>query len=377
MLFVLSAIQTQAAKSNIDTIWPVHRIKVNGKWVNIKTYNHNSYKNVISDSFGPRRMNAGRYDFHTGVDFYTVPGYKVYAVADGKVLAVVKNRTSSSSNSNYVLLEHQASDVNGINFKFRTVYVHLQNENDDTYIDALYQRWQNGDVNVSQGDIIGRVGNTGPAGGHHLHFEVLAEVNGKTFLSGIGLDYRCAIHPFRILNFANISDSDTSVSAQKISDKEIKFNFSISDKHLGYNAIEIDVNGIGYDAIIINLSDRNDPDSPRASLSYKYAMIGDYDRFNNNPYKHKWDWSYNRYGNRIQNAQQHYNKGWVQYDFISDYREHILIDTNYFDETDDKYQFSYNYKHKNRNIGNKSSVKVVIKDADGDEIFRNNNVSIN
>jgi len=368
---LLSSTQTQAEKSGVGTIWPI--LKSGG--ANLTTYDHGRFDDIIADSFGPRKMNSGRFDFHTGVDFYATEGYRVYAVAKGEIIHVEKSKTAGDSSSNVVILEHKASDVSGIDFKFRTVYVHLRNEDNDNtgsqtnYIDALYDKWNSSDPFIEKGHPIGRVGDTGTAGVAHLHLEVLAEVDGKTLSSTKLRDYDCAVHPYRVLNYTNAQDNDTGVTAHRVGSKQIRFDFSISDKHLGFNEIEINVNDITADDIKLNFSGRNDPSNP-SSPAYRYAEIMDHNGSN------EWDWGQYAGNTGNSTALALYNAGEVKYDFRSNYRDYVKVKTNLFDATDDEYEFSYYYRNMQKTIGNQSTVKVVIRDADGNEIFRDNNVSI-
>ena len=111
-----------------------------------------SYKNrYVSNSFG-----SGTY--------WTTWGANLYAMADG---VVVKSTYASSTYGHYVSIDHG----NGLN----TTYAHMSSR--DVTVGQT----------VKQGQIIGKVGNTGncwprptsanPAAGSHLHLEV--RVNGK------------------------------------------------------------------------------------------------------------------------------------------------------------------------------------------------------
>ena len=97
----------------------------------------------------------GCYLNHTGTDFvnkYDRNGL-VYAVDSG----VVEEVGYKDDMGNYVFINHN----NGI----RTFYMHLYSR---AYVDV-------GD-NVSRGEVIGQVGNTGNSSGTHLHLTF--EVNG-------------------------------------------------------------------------------------------------------------------------------------------------------------------------------------------------------
>ena len=99
---------------------------------------------------------------HKGVDFSDRSMPPVVASASGTVTAVVKSCGTGDSNcgvgyGNYVLIRHDGTN-------FSTRYAHL----DSAYV-SLNQK-------VVQGQIIGKMGNTGSVSGPtgiHLHFEVM------------------------------------------------------------------------------------------------------------------------------------------------------------------------------------------------------------
>ena len=92
---------------------------------------------------------------HDGVDLVAATGTPVYAAADGIVMGAAPN----GGYGNWIRLEHQA--------KLSTVYGHLSG-----FAPGIEEG-----ARVSQGELIGFVGNTGRSTGAHLHFEILT--NGK------------------------------------------------------------------------------------------------------------------------------------------------------------------------------------------------------
>jgi murein DD-endopeptidase MepM/ murein hydrolase activator NlpD len=92
---------------------------------------------------------------HDGVDLVAVTGTPVYAAADGVVIGAAPN----GGYGNWIQINHQG--------KLSTVYGHLSSFAPDIEEGAR----------VSQGELIGFVGNTGRSTGAHLHFEILS--NGK------------------------------------------------------------------------------------------------------------------------------------------------------------------------------------------------------
>lgn len=97
---------------------------------------------------------TGRPDFHPAVDISTDEGRPVYATATGRVTAASRN----GAYGNLVEIEH--------GFGLTTRYGHLS-----AFAVSI------GDT-VLRGDVIGSVGATGRATGHHVHYEV--RVHGRT-----------------------------------------------------------------------------------------------------------------------------------------------------------------------------------------------------
>ena len=106
-------------------------------------------KGQYSSGFGVRRHPyTNKYDFHRGQDFSVKAGTRVYATADGRVVA-----TRFDDNLGlYVKIRHS----NG----FHTLYGHLREIS-----------IQQGET-VKRGALIGRAGDTGRSTAPHLHYEV-------------------------------------------------------------------------------------------------------------------------------------------------------------------------------------------------------------
>lgn len=104
----------------------------------------------ISMAFGPNvHPLQGNWYIHKGLDFSTYrSGDDVVATASGKVVTV----TFDNSFGNYVIIQHSHG--------MYTRYAHL-----------LRANVKRGQV-VSQGEVIGKIGNTGISTGPHLHYEV-------------------------------------------------------------------------------------------------------------------------------------------------------------------------------------------------------------
>ena len=102
-------------------------------------------KGQVSSYYGWRSSKK----FHDGVDISAPTGTKIFAVKDGKV---VYSGKKIRGYGNMIVIKHIG--------KIYTVYAHNS-----------VNKVSTGD-NVSKGDVIGLVGNTGHSHGPHVHFEV-------------------------------------------------------------------------------------------------------------------------------------------------------------------------------------------------------------
>ncbi len=104
----------------------------------------------ISSKFDPKRMHPilHRVRPHLGVDYAAPQGTPVWAVADGEVLFVGRNRAAGKM----IVLNHERS--------IRTIYMHLH---------RFRSGLKKGDK-VRQRQVVGYVGSTGMSTGPHLHF---------------------------------------------------------------------------------------------------------------------------------------------------------------------------------------------------------------
>jgi len=98
--------------------------------------------------------------YNTAVDFGTPVGTSVKAAAGGKVI-VAKSYGYNGGYGNYIVIQHS----NGM----QTIYAHLSSVGIST------------GVTVSQGQLIGKTGNSGNSTGPHLHFEILGTRNWNPF----------------------------------------------------------------------------------------------------------------------------------------------------------------------------------------------------
>lgn len=104
----------------------------------------------LTSRFGWRRDPfTGVRTFHNGIDIANEVGTPVWAAKEGKVVDVGYH----SAFGNYVVLSHEGG--------YQTLYGHLHSYS--------VRRGQS----VNQGQVIGRMGNTGYSTGSHLHFTVM------------------------------------------------------------------------------------------------------------------------------------------------------------------------------------------------------------
>jgi murein DD-endopeptidase MepM/ murein hydrolase activator NlpD len=102
----------------------------------------------ITSDFGWRTM-SGKADYHSGTDYISKDmNHNLFAVAYGTVKKVGND---TDGYGKYLVIQHKG---------FCTLYAHC-----NTIHVAEYE-------NVSQGDIVAIMGNTGSSEGRHLHFEI-------------------------------------------------------------------------------------------------------------------------------------------------------------------------------------------------------------
>ena len=112
----------------------------------------------ITQGFGPATYRNAKYSFHNGIDIANAVGTPIRAAASGRVEEV---GYSAGGYGNYIVLNHFPKGLGGANpEKWVTLYGHLSAVN-----------VKKGDQ-VTQGQVIGKMGNTGFSTGSHLHFEL-------------------------------------------------------------------------------------------------------------------------------------------------------------------------------------------------------------
>jgi len=117
----------------------------------IRPFDDSIYPVVISGRFGaPRSQTMGGTQYqHTGIDYKLEKGTNLRAAYDGKVIFA---EDAENGYGNLVKIDHGNGVV--------TLYAHL-----------LRPDVKEGQI-VKQGDLIGKVGNSGRSFGYHCHFEV-------------------------------------------------------------------------------------------------------------------------------------------------------------------------------------------------------------
>ncbi|MBF9015777.1 MULTISPECIES: M23 family metallopeptidase [unclassified Oceanispirochaeta] len=118
--------------SDIPTMWPLKGVQ-----------------GYVTAVFGPSiHPFSGQWYLHKGVDIAYGYGVPIIATANGKVL----EQDYDEGYGNFVVVRHK--------YGFYTKYGHMQR----TYVRPGQE--------ISQGDVIGTMGNTGLSTGPHLHYEV-------------------------------------------------------------------------------------------------------------------------------------------------------------------------------------------------------------
>ena len=141
--------------------------------LNSQEYNLNSPIDLplnLSGTFGEFRSSH----FHYGLDVTTnkKPGYNVYSIDSG---SIVRIKVSTSGYGKVLYISHP----NGLT----SIYAHLKEFSPkiqeyiktQQYLNKSYsvqKFFNNGEMKVNKGDLIGYTGNTGGSSGPHLHFEI-------------------------------------------------------------------------------------------------------------------------------------------------------------------------------------------------------------
>lgn len=180
----------------------------------------------ISSGFGPAKSPfTNKIENHTGIDLVGKIGKEVQASYGG----VVKISGSDNTNGNHILIEHEGG--------YSTKYLHLK--------DRLVAE---GDQ-VSIGETISHLGNTGKSTGPHLHFEILK--SGK------------AINPASMIPFKTNNTWVNSVKEQVKTNTdaekkiEIRIDKDTSDEELEKIKKDLAKKGFDFSYTVVH-NDRNE-----------------------------------------------------------------------------------------------------------------------
>ena len=201
------------------------------------------HKMRLSGSFAELRTNH----FHMGIDIKSSNGRSgdpIFAVADGVISRI---NVDASGYGNAIYIDHD----NG----YTTVYAHLSAFSDtlsnyiskEQYRTKIFQQqlYPDSIFYVEQGDLIGRMGNTGKSFGPHLHFEIReteSEAPVNPFLFGLKpTDKRPPI--FQAIRFYKID----SLGASFIKEKKVM------KKALGLFTLDEDIVNLSEDKIGISV----------------------------------------------------------------------------------------------------------------------------
>ena len=157
----LISAQFQSEKVAVDSVRSVAQKNVSADSPVIENLTGSSFINPtygrFTSKFGMRDIGSGP-EFHKGVDIANVAGTNVMAAAAG----IVTHSKYMNGYGNVVIIKHM---INGQ--LHSTAYAHLSSLG----VSSGQQ--------VSQGESIGKMGNTGRSFGSHLHFEIhIGEWNG-------------------------------------------------------------------------------------------------------------------------------------------------------------------------------------------------------
>ncbi|WP_421806483.1 M23 family metallopeptidase [Flagellimonas sp.] len=182
---------------------------------------------MLASPYGPRLL-GGSYDFHSGVDMAHPTGTPVHAILDGKVVRAETAQPGSTLEryGQFVVISHDPFDEVELH---QTVYLHLS----ETLVKV-------GDE-IKQGDVIGKVGNTGVnINTEHLHFEYhIGENSGAIRRSN-------ARHPLRILPYqsksavVDISKTNNELTITVVQVKSSMDLVSITISPMGHESKRID-----------------------------------------------------------------------------------------------------------------------------------------
>ena len=212
--------------------------------LNSQEYNLNSPIDLplnLSGTFGEFRSSH----FHYGLDVTTnkKPGYNVYSIDSG---SVVRINVSTSGYGKALYINHP----NGLT----SVYAHLKEFSPkiqeyiktQQYLNKSYsvqKFFNNGEMKVNKGDLIGYTGNTGGSSGPHLHFEI-RDTKSQNPINPLSFNYKYddSNRPIiKSLYLFNEDDIFKKSNPKKYEIKKINDSLYIADKIVYSNKIGIGI----------------------------------------------------------------------------------------------------------------------------------------
>ena len=212
--------------------------------LNSQEYNLNSPIDLplnLSGTFGEFRSSH----FHYGLDVTTnkKPGYNVYSIDSG---SVVRINVSTSGYGKALYINHP----NGLT----SVYAHLKEFSPkiqeyiktQQYLNKSYsiqKFFNNGEIKVNKGDLIGYTGNTGGSSGPHLHFEI-RDTKSQNPINPLSFNYKYDDSNRPIIKSLYVFDEGDSFkknNPKKYEIKKINDSLYIADKIIYSNKIGIGI----------------------------------------------------------------------------------------------------------------------------------------
>jgi len=212
--------------------------------LNSQEYNLNSPIDLplnLSGTFGEFRSSH----FHYGLDVTTnkKSGYNVYSIDSG---SIVRINVSTSGYGKVLYISHP----NGLT----SIYAHLKEFSPkiqkyiktQQYLNKSYsvqKFFNNGEMKVNKGDLIGYTGNTGGSSGPHLHFEI-RDTKSQNPINPLSFNYKYDDSNRPIIKSLYVFDEDDSFkkdNPKKYEIKKINDSLYIADKIIYSNKIGIGI----------------------------------------------------------------------------------------------------------------------------------------
>ena len=212
--------------------------------LNSQEYNLNSPIDLplnLSGTFGEFRSSH----FHYGLDVTTnkKSGYNVYSIDSG---SMVRIKVSTSGYGKVLYISHP----NGLT----SIYAHLKEFSPkiqkyiktQQYLNKSYsvqKFFNNGEMKVNKGDLIGYTGNTGGSSGPHLHFEI-RDTKSQNPINPLSFNYKYDDSNRPIIKSLYVFDEDDSFkkdNPKKYEIKKINDSLYIADKIIYSNKIGIGI----------------------------------------------------------------------------------------------------------------------------------------